>query len=525
MKRIIAAFIAAALVFATMLTTLSAAEAGQFLQGYQIDIENEHLQILCADLEDGVYTVSLDGTELNYEYSTVSDNEVPITVYCLVDVSNSMTDSQITQVKDALTAISGLMGNGDGMVIATLGANTVPSSLLTSEGERESAISAIKKVNETTNLYAGMVDSLDRLMTDTSYSRKRCLVVLSDGGDYHDAGYTEREVIDKITESHLPVYTVATLPDFLNDMVADEANALKEDAKRLGSYARGSVGGAHSTPVVDGISANEAGEAIWSSLMSGGILDIDLSGLSINHDKTESTLRATYTSGDTKLEDTIIIYTVDLPASIITTDDTDDISDKPIINPPKDDDIDEPVKKDYTWLILIIAAVIIAVVSVIVIIMVLKNKPAETEVNHPVKEKSSEKKAPELVTTTYLKKEPGKPARPKPSGPPSVTMTAIGHSGKVFKFAIDEQMTLTVGRNPGVADIIPDADDVRLSGEHCRIVRSKGKLYVEDKGSTNGSFMNGIPIMGKGWIPIESGNTLRIGTNEYRVSYRFESDK
>jgi FHA domain len=66
---------------------------------------------------------------------------------------------------------------------------------------------------------------------------------------------------------------------------------------------------------------------------------------------------------------------------------------------------------------------------------------------------------------------------------------------------------LTIGRAPGCTVSIPD--DTFLSQLHARIYEQGPEVYVEDLGSTNGSFLNGnrlnVPM------PVRKGDRLQIG--------------
>src|SRR5581483_12111807 len=60
--------------------------------------------------------------------------------------------------------------------------------------------------------------------------------------------------------------------------------------------------------------------------------------------------------------------------------------------------------------------------------------------------------------------------------------------GRVYELA-DE---LTVGRAPGCQ--VSLADDSTVSQLHARLFRRDGRLFVEDLGSTNGTFLNRRPV-------------------------------
>jgi hypothetical protein len=70
----------------------------------------------------------------------------------------------------------------------------------------------------------------------------------------------------------------------------------------------------------------------------------------------------------------------------------------------------------------------------------------------------------------------------------------------------------SIGRS-SVSDIVLRSDDY-ASGRHARLTRHGGLLYVEDMGSTNGTFVNGRKTVGA--TPLRDGDTVRIGSTTFR---------
>ena len=72
--------------------------------------------------------------------------------------------------------------------------------------------------------------------------------------------------------------------------------------------------------------------------------------------------------------------------------------------------------------------------------------------------------------------------------------------------------TTSLGRS-ATSDIILKSDDY-VSGTHARLTRHGGLLYVEDAGSTNGTFVNGRKTVGA--TPLRSGDTVKVGSTSFR---------
>jgi pSer/pThr/pTyr-binding forkhead associated (FHA) protein len=84
------------------------------------------------------------------------------------------------------------------------------------------------------------------------------------------------------------------------------------------------------------------------------------------------------------------------------------------------------------------------------------------------------------------------------------------HEGQTFD--LDDE--LTIGRSPGCG--VPTPDDIYTSTLHARLFRKNDQLWIEDLGSTNGTFVNSEKIsqaqrLGK-------GDVLQVGSTVYEVA-------
>src|SRR5215216_700447 len=70
----------------------------------------------------------------------------------------------------------------------------------------------------------------------------------------------------------------------------------------------------------------------------------------------------------------------------------------------------------------------------------------------------------------------------------------------------------SMGRSSG-STIVLKSDDY-ASGRHAQLTRHGGLLYVEDLGSTNGTFVNGRKTVGA--TPLRNGDTVRVGSTVFR---------
>ncbi len=84
------------------------------------------------------------------------------------------------------------------------------------------------------------------------------------------------------------------------------------------------------------------------------------------------------------------------------------------------------------------------------------------------------------------------------------------HAGRTYD--LDDE--LTIGRSPGCGVATPE--DIYTSTLHARLFRRNDQLWVEDLGSTNGTFVNSEQI--KQALRLGKGDLLQIGSTVFEVS-------
>ena len=140
-------------------------------------------------------------------------------------------------------------------------------------------------------------------------------------------------------------------------------------------------------------------------------------------------------------------------------------------------------------------AAVVAVISIIVINLLLvylfKTAPEETESAEPGRNNYDYRGMQKTVTSRRI------------------TFVAE-RSGE--RFDREFFQALTIGRGTENDLIISDQ---HTSGRHCRIVDDRGRIYIEDLSSSNGTMVNGIRIMRP--TLLNSGDTIQLGSVRYVV--------
>lgn len=94
-------------------------------------------------------------------------------------------------------------------------------------------------------------------------------------------------------------------------------------------------------------------------------------------------------------------------------------------------------------------------------------------------------------------------------------LVAEGGGGLRAGSAFELDGSATIGRSPA-AEI--QIDDPFASGRHARIYERGGLFYIEDMGSTNGTYLNGEVVNSQELLRAE--DRIRIGDTEFRYEQR-----
>jgi VWFA-related protein len=101
---------------------------------------------------------------------------------------------------------------------------------------------------------------------------------------------------------------------------------------------------------------------------------------------------------------------------------------------------------------------------------------------------------------------------PALAGPPSALVALSGpYFGQRFELGNGETV---IGRSEGQLVL---GNDSQVSRRHSAVALAAGQATVSDLGSTNGTRVNGKPLQPGLAVPLHRGDTLGIGSGEYRV--------
>lgn len=500
-----------------------ATELNSFLTFHEIVTEGNQSDLLIYGTklpENGKLTLSVDSQQIpDAVLSTVRQEKLPVTVYCLVDISTHMSQKQVQQQQDILNIVSSRMGNQDSMVITTVGSKAVEGAVLDSMEARKTAISTLKREGTKADMYLAIIDAMTSLEQKTTYRTNRCLLILSDGILSSSSGTTEQQALNAITSTSIPVYAIGITGD-------SDTSYSVENAQHMLKMAEASEGGIGLIPAKESISAADAAQQVWEHIQEGAVIKINLASVASN--SNNAMVRAQYELGDTRLEDSIAVDLTVVP--VITIEETVDEAEESEELPPDE---------STGWLaensLLVIGCAVAAVVVIVVLAVVFRNKArkrrVETEKASNLMPKN-ESGVDTILSTGDLENSVGgdtstqNPAQGYPGTTPvasddgvTVQMTVTTHPDVFISFEMQPHKPQILGRDDR-ADIIINAEDYQLSGKHCFVEWDGNYLYIQDMGSTNGTVLNGISLRPDAWSRLNNGSVLHMGSFDYQVTIR-----
>ena len=441
--------------------------------------------------------------------STLEQEDIPVTLYCLVDSATSLSDKSKQQREDILLTLSSLMSNGDSMILATIDSVLTESKPMTDRDIRDTAIKTIAGQAWYTNLFDGISQAVKSLDTSNSYNTNRCLVIISEGHDDQKSTATAEGIQKQILEANIPVYHI-----ILGSNLSEKELALHKQ------LADESLGGYLAYPDRESISGSAAAQQIWHTIKGAAVIRIGSEELQAAGVDQQLLIR--YDSAETRYEDTILIRAVDLPVPE---------TEAPTEEPTETEEESESEEELPEELILYggigAAVLIIAIVVFVVLRKKKKDQPQEVVVSDIVWPEESMDSTASVSDFSFTPTDPisfdhsGNPTEPV-TNRCHVRVVAIMHPEIAFDFYLTPNMETTFGRTEK-ADIVLNKDDKKLSGLHGCFYWDGKMLLVQDRGSTNGTAVNGELCAAKVWLRLENGAVLTAGKYEYRVNFKVEA--
>ncbi|MCI8322733.1 MAG: FHA domain-containing protein [Lachnospiraceae bacterium] len=457
------------------------------------------------------------------DIKTLQEMKEPVTYLCLVDISGSMTEEGIGETKDVLKQFVEAKAAEDNFCITTMGNDVTSSGFLSDSDKLTEVVDGIHRIGtEDTNLYYSITEALNVLKTDKAVHKKRCLVIFSDGEDDQKKGITHKEAEDAVKESHIPVFTVMLTGNKLKDA--------EESAKILGSFARNSAGGEHYAPPLEPGTSYEdicagVNSRLWSSIVvSGRLEEIKEVG-----DDTVY-IGVTLSDGTREASDGITVPAGTILEAIEALDEARKAADVKVtvVNEHNENEIKEETapREEHPNRLPVIAGAAFALVLILALVVVLLQKRGKEEDDGEQEEweDSDGREVTEAALNVSYDSvaaaggqgvtDKVQTAHKKGKDKVRITLFQIG-PGETENYQLVVKDRVTIGRDKSCQLCL--SNDTALSGRHCSVLYRDGSVYVRDEESTNGTFVNGVPIVGE--YKVEMDDILLIGSSEYRITW------
>lgn len=158
----------------------------------------------------------------------------------------------------------------------------------------------------------------------------------------------------------------------------------------------------------------------------------------------------------------------------------------------------------------IVAAVVIVAVILIAVLVKNKKDTLKKEKSRNTQQTQESAGIPETAPTADTVQ------NPKDSG---YRLQSVSGALEGRRFMIRTDSPLTLGRNPEFCNVVYPANTAGVSGKHCQIWYDNGMIYINDLGSSHGTFIApGRKLAANQPIQIKQGDSFYLGSeNEAMV--------
>ncbi|HKV39739.1 MAG TPA: FHA domain-containing protein [Blastocatellia bacterium] len=413
----------------------------------------------------------------------------------LVDVSRSLAPSVFAQLRLALDSWVRDLKERDRAAIIKFGEDIkLVQDFTADKGTLNADIESLGPSDNKTQLHGAIARALEMAKRDDpGLPLRRVIVVMTDGKD-EGSGMAVEDVLDKIRQDRMPIYAIgySNLPGSEKQQYLDV----------LHRFSRASGGG-----------FREAGTTPLSDIYEGmkrtinRVFVADMECASCRAEGQTERLQINLNLGGKAFTDGVDVALI--PAANGAPSPSPASSPlRTAVAPP----VTAPVsfwKRIPKWAYAA-GAVLVILIAVLVVGLISRARKRRVLAVQQAERKESAQEFRQPATPAPAATHQTPPLEGFP-----VRLTTIGgsHRGQVYDLSISR--VAVIGRNPDCDIAIPD--DAELSGRHCQLAVSNGRVVIFDLQSTNGTVVNGVPVRDR--HRLENGDKVLVGETEFRVSF------
>ena len=449
---------------------------------------------------------TIDGNKLTVQdIRRFGDTDEGVADIFLVDISGSIRNSQMKQVKAAIKTWAANMKNNDRIAIITFGENVrCAIDFSNDRGAIDNAVNSITNNDRKTQLYGGISEALKlATRTDANLPKRKNIVLITDGVNDYNGGVSENDVFTQLKDDLVPVYsmlmpnsekgraTINSVTEYSGAKMYDMSN---KQIDTVYGWIRESIQNSYTVDFAYGNAAADDGK---------------------------HSLNVKIAQGDKIAEDSVqfTFKKSDEPSGAYAMGESKNVTDE-----NKEEKNEENSSDNKKKLILIIGIILFVAVAIVAFILFLVMRGRNTEdvytsdIYSGGSSQSFNQGYPDHINNGYNN------AQSSHGMDRTMNVNEMGQDITIVLSPINGGAQLTakmngivnIGRGPLNEIVI---NDDLVSGRHCSITNENGVMYIEDMMSTNGTILNGILINSKS--EIRNNDTLMLGNNEYRVSFVF----
>lgn len=401
----------------------------------------------------------------------------------LVDVSTSVA-YYFKQMCDSMIKWIDTAGAEDKIAILTYGQGVKLIQDYTSDKALlKSKVTSLKAIENQTQLYNGIIKGIEMgRRRSADLPTRRAIITLSDGKDDCAGGFTKQEVLDKMKEDSIPVYTIGFYYSPLNDIKRGYLNTLGEIARTSGGqYFQ--IG----TKKLPDIYSE-----IHKKIQSG--FEAILTCEDSKADGSIYRLQINLTDGTWVMNDGFNIRLLPHPEKTIPT--------QPVQTHPEEKKEIEAGNLGMSFLYYA-GGILTLIVLLIMVSKILRRRRKTVRALNTGK---LPHRKPENLNTEKIN---------NPSRGMKIRLTLTGKS----KESPDYETNLVDSIVIGISDIAEKLGvfDCEISQEHCKITLEDNMLFISDLDSYAGTYINGVQITGK--YRLHNSDLILLGRTEIMIIF------
>lgn len=453
----------------------------------------------------------------------------------LLDNSISISKGNREKIKNFLSEYAYSKPNNEEIALVCFSEDmNIVTEYVTDKTAFNEAVNAVEYQDQDTHLIDNLYEALhgDMLGTDDCYKQ---IIIIADGVDNQEIGYTQSELEQVIKERNIPIYALGCKNKSNNEQlenmfaIARSSNGicfLLDEMENMGEVA---------TAIVEDAKVAHFVVTPEKTLLDGSQKEILITMTSSSGEvKITQSVNMPFLTGQQKAEEENVdseATTEEQNTQVNVEESTGEVTTEEVVA-----DLDAAGALGMTQKQLIILIIMVMVVFVILIVLlivlVLKNREkanefvvlpgeVEPEIDIPMPDTAQSQGTPtwnglhsvqenEEETQAiwgYGSSAGGSVAGGVRQMPLTLILTDLNNPGKMFQTPFSGE--IVIGRSVANADLVLDQSYRNVSNRHCLISERGGRFYLRDLGSSYGTMVNGAQVFDE--IEIASGCEVTLG--------------